>query len=604
MLRYISKLFRYISKLLYILENRKKTLVFILIGIVVVSVLETVGIGLVGPFMALVSSEDAIQRNQWLNSIYDLLGLGSKTQFIGVLGLFIVVLFYVKSFLRYYIQSRIFRFGYNQQGRLRLRLLRTYLSLPYSSHLKENSAHFIQNILNETHTFSNGTLIATLNTTVHLLVLSTLVVLLVITDTIATVSIIGVLLIVFAVYQRFKKRLAVWGKDLSESQAEMIRVVNHSLGSLKETRVIGCETYFTDQLKTQAQRYSIAMGSALSFKVLPLVIVESLIITFLIGFTSLFLILGRDVENLIPILSVFALVSVRIIPSVNQIVAGVSGIQASTYSFNKLYYDLKKLDEFARFSRTELAQIIPQYTKKHSIPFQRKIIIQDVSYCYPGSSQTALKRINLKIKQGESIAFIGKSGAGKTTLVDVILGLLIPEKGDILVDNRSIYDDIRSWQNLIGYIPQSIFLMDDTLVKNITFGTPESLINPASLNKAIAAAQLTELVEQLPDGLQTRVGERGVCLSGGQRQRVGIARALYHEREILVFDEATAALDSETESLVTEAIKSLSGQKTTITIAHRLSTVEHCDCIHLLDNGRITKSGTYAEVVLNQYSEV
>ncbi|NBD31921.1 MAG: ATP-binding cassette domain-containing protein [Cyanobacteria bacterium] len=604
MFKNISKLFRFISKLLYILEYQKKTLTFALISIVILSILETIGIGLVGPFMSLVSSENSIERNQLLSYIYSSLNLVSRNQFIGILGLLIIVLFYVKSFLRYYIQSYIFRFGYNQQGNLRLRLLRTYLALPYSFHIRGNSAHFVQNILNETHTFCNGTLIASLNTTVHLLVVSTLIVLLVLTDPIATVFILGIVLVIFVIYQQFRKRLANWGKDMSESQTEMIQAVNHSLGSLKETRVIGCEVYFIDQLKKQAIKYAIAMSSALSFKVLPLVIIESLIITFLIGFASLFLILGRNLENLIPVLSVFALVSIRIIPSINQIVAGMSGIQASNYSFNKLYYDLKELDKFAHTSRSELAKIIPQTNQQYSIAFQEKIVLQDIFYCYPSSIQNALNKINLTVKKGDSIAFIGKSGAGKTTLVDVILGLLIPEKGDILVDNWSIYEDIRSWQNLIGYIPQSIFLMDDTLEKNIAFGVPDHLIDSARLNRAIETAQLSNLIPQLPDGLQTRVGERGVCLSGGQQQRVGIARAIYHEREILVFDEATAALDNETESLVTEAIKALSGQKTMITIAHRLSTVEHCDCIYLMDNGYITKSGSYAEVVLNQYSEV
>ena len=591
---------KYVSKLFYLLNESKIKLFIICIVILLASLLETIGIGLIGPFMSLVTSEDAIESNQWLGITYKFLKLGSETQFIGLLGFCIVIIFYVKSFLKYYLQRYIFRFGYNNQGRLRLRLLQTYQALPYSYYLENNTAQLIQNILNETHIFSNKILIATLNTFVHLVILFFLILLLVFTDPIATISILIILLIVVYIYQRSKQHLAVWGRDLSQSQTEMIKVINHSMGSLKETRVIGCEEFFIDQLKRQVQKYSIAMSSALSFKFLPLVIVESLMITFLIGFTSLFLLLGREVETLIPILSIFALASIRIIPSVNQVFSGISGIRSASYSFNKLYYDLKELDGYDRASRTKLAEIKSQSYRHKLISFQGEIILQDVSYCYPGSSQAALKMINLTIKRGESIAFIGKSGAGKTTLVDVILGLLILEKGDILVDGHSIYQDIRSWQNLIGYIPQSIFIMDDTLEKNIAFGVPENLIDSDSLNKAIAAAQLTELVQELPAGLQTRVGERGVCLSGGQRQRVGIARALYHKRQIIVFDEATAALDSETENLVTESIKLLSGKKTTITIAHRLSTVEHCDCIYLIDNGQIIKSGSYAEVVLNQ----
>ena len=192
---------------------------------------------------------------------------------------------------------------------------------------------------------------------------------------------------------------------------------------------------------------------------------------------------------------------------------------------------------------------------------------------------------------------IGKSGSGKTTLVDIILGLLDPKAGDILVDGKSIYNNLRSWQDMVGYIPQSIFLIDDTVERNIAFGVPDRLIDTERMYQAIKAAQLEELIAQLPEGIKTQVGERGVRLSGGQRQRIGIARALYHERKILVLDEATSALDNETERLVSDAIKSLAGTKTLIIIAHRLTTVEHCDRVYLLEKGRVVESGSYREVV-------
>lgn len=227
-------------------------------------------------------------------------------------------------------------------------------------------------------------------------------------------------------------------------------------------------------------------------------------------------------------------------------------------------------------------------------------MLDRVTYRYPSSSEIALKDISMVIPKGESIGLIGKSGAGKTTLVDVILGLLTPESGGIRVDDVSVINNLRSWQNAIGYIPQSIFLIDDTIKHNIAFGVADEEIDEGKLYKVIQAAQLTELIEELPDGLETMVGERGVRLSGGQRQRVGIARALYHEREILVLDEATAALDNETEGLVTDAIKSLSGTKTIIIIAHRLSTIAHCDRIYSLEKGEIARSGSYQEVVLER----
>jgi ATP-binding cassette, subfamily B, bacterial PglK len=230
--------------------------------------------------------------------------------------------------------------------------------------------------------------------------------------------------------------------------------------------------------------------------------------------------------------------------------------------------------------------------------FDKQIVLDRLTFAYPTTARKALDDISLTIHKGQSIGIIGKSGSGKTTLVDVILGLFEPQSGDIQVDGVSVYRDLRAWQNILGYVPQSIFLTDDTLERNIAFGVPDHLIDRDRLDKAIEMSQLQDVVAQLPDGLQTLVGERGVLLSGGQRQRVGIARVLYHQREILVFDEATAALDSETEHLVTEATKALSGSNTIIIIAHRLSTIEHCDCIYQIEQGKVVKSGSYQEVVL------
>jgi len=232
--------------------------------------------------------------------------------------------------------------------------------------------------------------------------------------------------------------------------------------------------------------------------------------------------------------------------------------------------------------------------------FTESVELKQITYSYPNTTKESIKDISFKIGKGESIGLIGKSGAGKTTLVDVILGLLEPTSGDLLLDGVSIYDNFRAWRNLIGYIPQSIFLMDDTVEKNIAFGVPDDLIDRQKVAKVIKMAQLTDLIDNLPDGLRTFVGERGVRLSGGQRQRIGIARALYHDSEILVLDEATAALDNETERLVSESIQHLSGIKTLIIIAHRLSTVEHCDQIYVLEGGRLARSGSYQEIVLNR----
>jgi ABC-type multidrug transport system fused ATPase/permease subunit len=314
-------------------------------------------------------------------------------------------------------------------------------------------------------------------------------------------------------------------------------------------------------------------------------------------------------EELTSTLSIFALASIRLIPAFSNLASGISSIKNSSYALNQLYSDLKELENIENDKNQELEarsnlvqKLEHQQVLKEdkSFRFNHQVVLEQVTYSYPNASEIALEKISLTLEKGKSIAFIGKSGAGKTTLADVILGLLTPQSGDIQVDGQSIYSNLRLWQNLIGYIPQSIFLTDDTIERNIAFGVPDHLINSERLDKAIQGAQLKDVIDNLPDGVKTRVGERGVRLSGGQRQRVGIARALYHERDILVLDEATSALDNETESLVTEAIQSLSGSKTMIIIAHRLTTVQDCDCIYRMEKGKIIQSGSYREVVLGE----
>ena len=481
--------------------------------------------------------------------------------------------------------------------------MNSYLRLPYSFHLKNNTAFLIQNIVNEADTFCNNVLLQILNSAVSLAMMAALIGLLLITDAIATLAMSLVLLLAFALVVHFRKKISSWGKISSTSKAEMIRVVNHSLGGMKETRVIGCEPYFEQQLSSQAQRYAKACSSLMSFSLVPRLLIEALIITFVLGLTSISLIAGRDTDSLIATLGVFGVVAIRLMPVATQLTSGLTKLRSSAFVVNKLYWDLKEIDKFEDklLQKYQRRQQSNSQDKISPLPFNHKIELKQISFQYEEAKELALNQVNLTLHKGDSIALIGKSGAGKTTLVDLILGLFQPQSGDIQVDGQSIYHDLRAWQNLIGYIPQSIFLIDDTLEHNIAFGAPDEQIDAERLQRSIEAAQLTELVEHMPEGINTRIGERGVCLSGGQRQRIGIARALYHEREILVLDEATSALDNQTEQLVTEAIRSLSGHKTMIIIAHRLSTVEHCNRVYMMENGQILKEGSYQEVVM-QYA--
>jgi ABC-type multidrug transport system fused ATPase/permease subunit len=586
----------------------------------VTSLLETFGIALVGPFIALATNTKLIYQNSKLNSIYNQYHFDSEVQFILLLGIAVVIILYLKAFLGFQVQKYIFKFGFTQEANLRSRLMNAYLEVPYVFHLSRNTAVSIQLIINETRTFANRVLMPILFSASNFTVILFLSILLLKTDLIATASMLLVLLIVSYVLYQFKDRIARWGKELHEADIEMMRIINHGLGSFKETRVIGCESFFENQLSEQAKKFKISVTAYNAFSALPRYTLEPILVTFLVGFTSTYLILDRSSENLAATLGVFGMTSIRLLPAASNFMQSIGEIKNTSFVIDRLYWDFKELEKNEvsqnkkRRSRNvdldlrESEVVNTKYLLKcpsnylDSINFDKNVSLDKIFYQYPNCTEPALQDISLAINKGDSIGLIGRSGAGKTTLVDVILGLLIPDSGDIKVDGKSVINNLRAWQNLIGYIPQTIFLIDDTIERNIAFGIPDEQIDRQKLKNAISAAQLDELIERLPDGIKTAVGERGIRLSGGQRQRVGIARALYHEREILVLDEATAALDNETENLVTESIKALSGKKTMIIIAHRLSTIEHCDRIYLMEKGQIVKSGSYQEVVLQEIS--
>lgn len=562
------------------------------------SLLEVIGIGMVGPFIALATDPGAIHRNGWLNALYRQFQLTSEYQFLLIVGLAVIAVFYLKAFLNFSAQKYIFEFGFGQQAELAARLMKSYLAAPYTFHLSRNSAALIQNINNETERFANGLMMPLLTSISNSIVILALVALLIKTNALAMVIIAGVLLFAAAIVYGLKDRLKRWGKESSEARTEIIRTINHGIGGLKETKVIGCEPYFEAKMEEQVRKFGTSASLAISFSNLPRFMIEAFLITFLIIFTVVFITSSQgNQQSLSAVLGIFALASIRLLPAISNVVTSINGMRYCIFSLEQIYFDLKEL-EAASEQQLSLFQTKSLHAHQKSLSLKNKVLLDNVIYRYPHASKDSLNNVSLTIEKGQSIGLIGKSGAGKTTLVDVILGLLIPQSGDITADGISIYTNLRSWQNMIGYVPQSIFLIDDTLKRNIAFGVPDEFIDQERLLKAVEAAQLSELVEQLEQGLETKVGERGVLLSGGQRQRVGIARALYHEREILVFDEATAALDNETESLVTEAIKALSGTKTLIIIAHRLSTIEHCDRIYMLEKGKISRSGSYEEVVL------
>ncbi len=597
---------QYLSRFLYVLSGSKKQLVLLILLAIVASIFEAAGIGMVGPFIAVVTNPDFVTQYPQIVRVLGWFGFhvsqqGAMTSLIQPLSLFVIIAFALKSILSFYVQKYVVDFGHDQRRRLFSRLLFTYSKAPYTYHLNHNSAELIQKMVNETEQFATLSLIPLLFLCSNAFIIFAIVLLLIFTNVMALAIISGMLLVAFLLFQQFKHRISRWGTDRSESSSAVIRIINHALGGIKEVRVIGCESYFASQADLEMRRYANAAASYTAFTNLPRYALEAFMAGFLVIFTLGYLHFNpAEASNITSVLAIFALASVRILPCIITVVGSIGNLRYASHCLDRMYIDLRELEKLPGYSPTGLPAIQPDHALHpgHTMAFHDRINLERIAYQYPTAAEPSLKGVSIYLKKGQSIGIIGRSGAGKTTLVDLILGLLTPESGDIKVDGVSVYDDLRAWQNMIGYVPQSIFLIDDTLARNIAFGVPDHLVDHQRLQRSIEVAQLEDLVDRLPQGLNTVIGERGTRLSGGQRQRVGIARVIYHDRQILVFDEATSALDSETEMLVSDAVKALGGTKTLILIAHRLSTIEHCDCIYMMERGQVVKSGTYEEVVL------
>ncbi|MEO1589838.1 MAG: ABC transporter ATP-binding protein [Cyanobacteria bacterium J06632_22] len=589
----------YLSKVLYVLSGKGYQLAMLLIAFVFASLLEALGIGLIGPFLSIVADPSIVKTQPFLRWLTGVLNLTTESQAIIGIGLLVMLLFCFKAVAYFLCKIHIYRFSYRQKKELEKRLVHTYLHIPYLFHLNHNSAVMIKNIVVESYQLAANCLVPLLEVVANIVIVVVLLTLLAFTDLSLLVVALAILLPVSIIFARISRRVRNWGAIKSDTQGDMVRAINHGLGGLKETKVIGCEDYFERDLATHATEFSKAAVWVEGFYILPRITIETILVLFLLAFIVFSqLMLGRTLEDLTSVMGVFAVASIRLLPAASQSLSALTSLRESSYALDMLYHDLKELEHFGRPNRGPAPQPnLAGHNPSLTTTFNYEITLEQLSYRYPSVDKPAIQDLSLTIRKGESIALVGKSGSGKTTLVDIVLGLLQPESGDIKVDGVSVYNNLRAWQNLLGYIPQSIFLSDETIEQNIAFGVPADQIDPERLWEAIQAAQLEDLIATLPEGVKTPVGERGVRLSGGQRQRIGIARALYHGREILVLDEATSALDTETEQRVSAAINALAGSKTLIIIAHRFSTIEQCDRIYRLDQGRLQQSGTYEEVI-------
>lgn len=572
-----------VKKLRYVFDRKDKIkLVGLAILMVIGSVLELLAVAVFNPFIEVLMQTSSIEDDSFLKLFFTHIHLNGIEQYLVVLSALIAVIYLVKNIYLSFLQNVILSFSYTTRMNLATRLLTTYMNEPYTFHLSKNIAEMQRCLQSDTSQFMS-LINSCLQLTVEMVTCLALAAYLFHTSHSITV-VIGVLLLLciglfFMISKKVSSRL---GRQNENYNAKLFQWINQSLGGIKELKILQREEYFIDSYKTNYKK--LIWGARVNelTAALPKYIVETVAMVGLVFAIIIKLLFGHGaLETFIPQIAVFAVAAFRLLPSVGRVNAYINSIMYNKASLDMIYDDLKEID-------SEPVQEIEWQEKKEKWIFTKGVTVEHVSYHYPDSDVEVLHDISLEIPKGKTVALIGPSGAGKTTLADIILGLLPPVSGVVRMDQHNVYENLRSWREKLGYIPQSIYLSDDTIRNNVAFGIYEAQIDDNAIWKALEKAQLKEFVQGLENGLDTYVGDRGVRLSGGQRQRIGIARALYHDPEILVLDEATSALDSSTEQAVMESIESLQGLKTMIIIAHRLTTIKNADLVYEVSGGNVT----------------
>lgn len=569
-----------IKKIFYCISDHDRLLTgFILFIIIVGSGMELLGVSSFMPFLELLTEPESIETNALLRMCYSLLPFGNSTNFLACVALAIILVYICKNAFLVWQKNYIYKYSYNIQKGISEKLLSAYMHEPYTFFLNINIAELQRTLTIDTDYFAKA-IIHGLETMSELFVCVTLGVYLFTVSWSISIMVIIILCLFVVFFVWVSRRITrTESKRMQGYNARIYQDINQSLGGIKEIKVLGREQNFVDDYVGILKKYIRTLRIVRLLGIVPKYIVEAGSMTGLLLALILKMYFGQgDFQEFVPQLGVFAVAAFRLMPSVGRISEHYNAVLASLPSVDVIYRDIKDVDD--RGLQEETAA---DTTWK----MQNAIHVRNVTYAYPNTDVNVVENVSFDIIKGKTVAFIGASGAGKSTMVDIILGLLIPQKGFIAADDLNVTQNLRTWHKEIGYIPQTIYLSDDTIRNNIAFGVARGEVDEDAVRRAADQAQLTEFLDSLPEGLDTMVGDRGVRLSGGQRQRIGIARALYHDPEVLVLDEATSALDNDTETAVMQAIDSLHGSKTIIVIAHRLTTIRNADQIYEVGDGKV-----------------
>ena len=572
-----------VKKLNYLLNRKTKLrLIGIFMLTVIGSFAELLGIAIVLPIVELAMNTDNWRGNKWACFVIKVTGAQSKESILLWLIGATLFIYILKNIYLAFMNYRLYRFAADVKREQSIKLMVSYLKQPYSFFLTHNTSDLIRGVSSDTSQLYE-VMINCLMVVSNGLTALEIIIYLAITNfwmTITIALLLGIFgsAIIFGLQKRFRRN----GRENQKLSAYLIKNLQQSFEGIKEIKLLNNEKFFVKEYDKNYKKQA-DIGVTNSFlNLIPKYLIEFVCIGGILGFLAYNVMYNPNYTSLMPQLSVFCVAAYKLLPSVNAISGYTGTIIFHRASIDLVYNDVKAASSFSESYEDNISA-------KEEFGFNDNIALNDIVFSYEDSDKNVLNKTNFEINKGDSVAFVGPSGGGKTTTADIILSLLKPKEGQVLVDGKDIRSNIWGWRHKLGYIPQFIYLTDDTIRNNIAFGVDKEKIDDDEVWRALKEAQLYDFVKSLPKGLDTIVGERGARISGGQRQRIGIARALYRNPEVLVFDEATSALDNETEREVMEAVNSLQGTKTMIMIAHRLTTVEKCDVIYKIENGRAIK---------------
>lgn len=584
--------FRLLSSLLDRREKIQALLVLLLM--LAVAVAETLGVVSIMPFIAILSDPSIIERNSILNGVYRALAFDSQDAFIAFIGAAVFVVLLVSLALKALAFWAQLRFSTIRGHILGCRLVGGYLGQPYQWFLNRHSSGLASTILDEVREVVGGALFPAMQFIAHILIVVLLVGLLLMVEPILALSasvVLGGMYAVILVASR--KLLTRIGEERRSASRERFRAVQEAFGGIKDVKIAGLEARFTERFREPSLRVATRRVVGDLIAEIPAYAMQALLFGGMMLVLLYLIVVHGDFQTALPTVVLYAFAGYRLLPALQNAYRNFALLRFSQPTLEALHRDLQILDPELVAGRRRAKQGATE-----RLPLREGLELRDVHYTYPNAERSAVRGLSLTICANTTVGFVGATGSGKTTTADLVLGLLQPARGALYVDGERLgSDNIRRWQRNLGYVPQQIYLSDDTVAANIAFGIAPNKIDRAAIERAARIANLHDFVlGELPQQYETLVGERGVRLSGGQRQRIGIARALYHDPDVLVFDEATSALDNLTEKAVMDAVRTLAGVKTIILIAHRLSTVRNCDCIYLLEQGSLLASGKFDEL--------